>query len=206
MNKNNKTSYRARYGSAQPATGFTLIELVVVIVILGILAVIAAPKFLSVSEEAHISGIQGVSGAFKAFDDLVFAKAAILGIEKNDRNSSSSSTDTQGGFYLDSGEFIQTIYGHPWIYSQDALSYILEASLQDEGVNLPEQQCVTDDDFCFMLFQGSSGPTSIGVPYIPGNSVVVYYPEYSVSDQCFAYYVFDRTDNDVIIGDNITGC
>ncbi|ARD22885.1 MULTISPECIES: prepilin-type N-terminal cleavage/methylation domain-containing protein [Shewanella] len=203
---NNNNLHQNLSNQTQHHAGFTLIELVVVIIILGIIAVIAAPRFLSVADEAHASGIQGVSGAFEGFDELVFAKSAILGIEKNDRNSSSSSTDSQGGFYLETGEFVQTIFGHPWLYNQDALTYLLDASLQDEGQNQPDKECVTNSDFCFMLFEGSSGPTSIGVAYIPGNSVAVYYPSYSVSDQCFAYYVFDRTDNNVIIGETITGC
>lgn len=46
--------------------GFTLIELVVVIIILGILAVVAAPKFINLSEDAHVSAVKGTGGAFKS--------------------------------------------------------------------------------------------------------------------------------------------
>ncbi|MBW8183997.1 pilus assembly FimT family protein [Shewanella nanhaiensis] len=46
--------------------GFTLIELVVVIIILGILSVVALPKFINLSEDAHVSTVAGTGGAFKS--------------------------------------------------------------------------------------------------------------------------------------------
>lgn len=53
--------------------GFTLIELVVVIIILGILAVVALPKFLNVSQDAHVSTVKGTGGAFKSGINLAKA-------------------------------------------------------------------------------------------------------------------------------------
>lgn len=46
--------------------GFTLVELVVVIIILGILSVVALPKFINLSEDAHVSAVAGTGGAFKS--------------------------------------------------------------------------------------------------------------------------------------------
>ncbi|RTR28591.1 type II secretion system protein [Shewanella atlantica] len=53
--------------------GFTLIELVVVIIILGILSVVALPKFINVSQDAHVSTVKGTGGAFKSGINLARA-------------------------------------------------------------------------------------------------------------------------------------
>ncbi|MCD9545371.1 prepilin-type N-terminal cleavage/methylation domain-containing protein [Photobacterium carnosum] len=65
--------------------GFTLIELVVVIVILGILAVVAAPKFMGLQQEARIADLKGLEGSLKAANEMVYAKAAMKGLEQSQR-------------------------------------------------------------------------------------------------------------------------
>jgi MSHA pilin protein MshA len=59
--------------------GFTLIELVVVIIILGILAVTAAPKFINLQSDARASSLEGMKGALKGANSLVYSKAIIGG-------------------------------------------------------------------------------------------------------------------------------
>ncbi len=84
--------------------GFTLIELVVVIVILGILSVTAAPRFLNLQQDARISSLQGLRGAMAGAGNLVYAKAAIAGIEGQ------SGQAITGG---NSGNNINVDFGYP---------------------------------------------------------------------------------------------
>ncbi|GLS90321.1 hypothetical protein GCM10007916_13880 [Psychromonas marina] len=185
--------------------GFTLIELVIVIIILAILAAVALPKFIDLQGDAREAVIKEVSGTIHAFDNLVYAKAAILGIETNDRNSSTTSQDTQGGFFVD-GNFVLTIHGHPWLFDGPTLSNLLDADVQFQTDNTANANCVYSGDFCAMMFNGPDAPGAIGIPFSPGNAVVIYNPNSSVDDQCFAYYIFDRADNGVQIGAVTSGC
>jgi MSHA pilin protein MshA len=77
----------------QQQRGFTLIELIIVIVILGILAVTAAPKFIDIQGDATASTLQGVKAALQGGSQLVYAKSAIAGEQKN-ANDDDSATRT----------------------------------------------------------------------------------------------------------------
>ena len=83
--------------------GFTLIELVIVIIILGIMAVTAAPKFLNLQDDAKKSAAQGVQAAVSSAAQLVYSKAALVGVER-DANGAVSSSD---------GTSIDVVYGYP---------------------------------------------------------------------------------------------
>ena len=82
-------------------TGFTLIELVMVIVILGILAATALPKFVDLQRDARLAVLDGVEGSMRGANAMVYAKAAIAGVEKLANSSVTIDSDT-----------INTAYGY----------------------------------------------------------------------------------------------
>jgi MSHA pilin protein MshA len=53
-----------------------------VIIILGILAVVAAPKFINLKSDALIANLNGLQGALKSANTLVYSKAVLTGQEK----------------------------------------------------------------------------------------------------------------------------
>lgn len=57
--------------------GFTIVELVVVIALLGILAAVALPRFLNVTDDAHVASVSGTGGAFSSAVKLVKAQAVV---------------------------------------------------------------------------------------------------------------------------------
>ncbi len=107
--------------------GFTLIELVVVIIILGILVVVAAPKFINLQSDAKISTVQGVKAAIQSSLDLAYSRAAIDGVEKDDRS------------VIDyNGEVIEMKLGYPEAFGENA------------GGGLPQMlEIGSEIDFCF---------------------------------------------------------
>jgi len=83
--------------------GFTLIELIVVIVILGTLAATVAPKYISLTADAHTATLEAVKGSLEGASALVYSKSIVAG---NQSESSASIT-------LSDGDPLLISYGYP---------------------------------------------------------------------------------------------
>ncbi len=57
-------------------SGFTIIELIVVIALLGILSAVALPRFINVTDEAHIAAVEGGGAGFAT--GLALLKAQVV--------------------------------------------------------------------------------------------------------------------------------
>ncbi|MFC3123037.1 prepilin-type N-terminal cleavage/methylation domain-containing protein [Agaribacter flavus] len=132
--------------------GFTLIELIIVIVILGILAVTAAPRFIDVQSDARRSALEGVAAAIQGGSQLVYARAAINGVQGLDDTDANSQVSINNGA-------VQTQFGYPAADEVTLTMLQLFVDISDADFDLSND---TDDGTFFIVFNGETLSTNAG--------------------------------------------
>ncbi len=146
--------------------GFTLIELIIVIVILGVLAVTAAPRFINLSSDANLSALEGMEGAIQTAGQLVFAKAAIQGLDKD----ATASVDLDGDGVGD----IDTEYGYPSDARSTGITLAMGSNFAGEWAwssRLSPQRVVMTTA---SLSQSGAGEKVNNVPITTGECYITY--------------------------------
>ncbi|MCX7133926.1 MSHA biogenesis protein MshA [Aeromonas piscicola] len=128
--------------------GFTLIELVIVIIILGILAVTAAPKFLNLQDDARKAAADGVKASLQSASQMIYSKAAILGIES-----------TSGAVSV-ANETVNTVFGYPTT-ADISKTVTLDGWAQVSGTNGTFKPSDQANGKCAVTY---AQPTVTGVP------------------------------------------
>ena len=147
----------------QHQRGFTLIELIIVIVILGILAVTAAPKFIDIQSDATASTLKGVKAALQGGSQLIYAKSAISGEQKNANTTATLATDNDDVDFATGGtRKVETHYGYPH-------SALTTAAMLNEWVE------INSADFTLTVGTGTPLVGTFGLA--PANST----PEYAIT-------------------------
>ena len=85
--------------------GFTLIELVVVIVLLGILAVIALPRFINLSDDAHLGTVEGTAAALKIGVKSIEALAQVNNVSTGTRDLPGSFNDAVDRTFVSNNDY-----------------------------------------------------------------------------------------------------
>jgi len=165
-------------------SGFTLVELIVVIVILGVLSVTALPRFVDFSADAKRVSLQGLQGALKSANQLIYAKASVQGLLDEQ-----SATVT-----LEDGSTVATQYGY--------LGY--DSSSPSSGAL--QMESLINFNLCHHLANASTCPDGEWLFDIDGSNIKFYHISVGFSPAvnnggteplCYLQYELPATEDDV---------
>ncbi|MGS0726192.1 type II secretion system protein, partial [Shewanella sp. 0m-11] len=136
------------------------------------------PKFINLQSDARASALQGVKGAIQGANGLVFAKAALAGLEKSD--------DTDGTEVVISGTApneveVLTIYGYLLAKEADfskAMDVNFALSTADDAEKAAADWIITEDSPA----AGQATVYQVGAPSDGATCNVVYTQAKSTSE------------------------
>ncbi|TKB51211.1 prepilin-type N-terminal cleavage/methylation domain-containing protein [Ferrimonas sediminicola] len=165
--------------------GFTLIELVIVIIVLGILAVTAAPKFIDLQTDARTATLNGAKGSLQGANALVYAKAAVNGVEGDD----CTGVTTGGCNAVNEDISVLPIYGAvpatetavkavaeldgaEWTFTEGADANAGKLYVTPKNVTAKPTATDADDDACQLIYTQASQDATTKV-VTPASYIVV---------------------------------
>jgi MSHA pilin protein MshA len=151
-------------------------------VILGILAVTAAPRFIDLQSDAKASTLNGLKAGLQGSSQLVFAKAAIAGVQNS---------GTPVDVIVSLGNAVSTKYGYP-----DALA-IANAAGTSTAASAAEIAKFLDL---------STGDFDVLAGSTPATEFVIVFTGETIASGCYVEYVSATSGAAPVISTIESGC